>query len=495
MFALRKSFALLLVVTILLIAAKSAMAEGSCLRAGELPGWKVNLVLSFPTIAERPGLLWKVVSEHYALENAEGVDAQGLLQQMLPSLIAGAKDSESLTAELTKALGYFHCSSSGRGSSEELAAKTADESDTHELLKKAEAASERGLQELQEHVPCLVGMSNHDHECSCRMNAGSVEAHAPIGCDGSLDERTHRLHRANLASFAVIRDADKQAEAVDSGSAEAKRIKGHIGNATSLINQSTSIDSIREPRNGLFVGPSFSLKDDGGWENGGEIVAQFESGVKDPLGMLETLCPNFDFVAWCRMGSEFSYRTIGALDTSTDMPASAAGRSNAKADGSGAINPFDKSGGFFRMTGHAQIHFSEWFGIQGILGLSALHTGSSDGLITQPRVGIGAHFQTLYADGALGQMFVGYVHDRVWRRDVPIDAMNPETEFRDEKNYNRWLIDGLFFLPSVEIGGFRVAARLTADAPINHRGPSDVRASLLFHHDFGAFVEGFDPSK
>jgi len=124
-----------------------------------------------------------------------------------------------------------------------------------------------------------------------------------------------------------------------------------------------------------------------------------------------------------------------------------------------------------------------------VAGLSALHTGSTDGVQTKPRVGFGLHFQDLYADGALGQISLGYAHDLLWQRDIPADSAQPDGAKAHENNFDRWVVDGLLFLPDVKLGNFQIAARLTADTPINRRGPSDVRASVLLYYDLNKWLE------
>lgn len=322
-------------------------------------------------------------------------------------------------------------------------------------------ATNTALKELDDSVSKMAGMT--------AANCVSADSRSVTNC---LANGTEKLYYDNKRSYDVVKKANGVATAPGAGGEGAELIKADYEAAQPLILTSESLAGARLARYGLFVGPSYSLGGDGSWKSGGEFIARFESAVQDHVPFL---CPQQ--AAWCRTGSEFSYHTVAALDKKNDS-------------GTSSSDPFKESGGIFRYTGALQVHANDWFGAMGIMGLTALKTDAETGLRTRPRFGAGMHFQTLYSDGALGQLFAGYVNDRIWDRPVALDALHPDAGTRIEKNYSRWVIDGLFFIPGIDIGGFRLVTRLTADAPVNRRGPSDVRASILLHYDLNKWLDG-----
>lgn len=515
----------LVLVLALASATGAAEAASSCLRPGMpetgIPEWKLKLVLAYPVARERGEMLHAILAEHYDINAIVAADGEGLVKLLVPGMLE-AKTSDALVSSVAKAMNLLECdaaadatarpllaenlktmrarllapeaspvraASDARGqkqptTSSELLAIAATEEKNDAKLEAAARASNSAIKELRGNVIALKSARTMPACC----NAVADACPASVGPCIPLAERTEDLLRASRKSWSVIKQANTLATSTGASGEHAELIKTDFATAKPLLETAEGFGAARLPRYGLYVGPSYSLKGDGGWHTGSEFMARFESAVHDR----GKACW---FGAWCRTASEFSYRRVGAFDEPApeqeeqDSPVMRTGSEDP------AFTPFTSSGGIFRFSGAYQVHFNDWFGLMGVAGLTAADTGNSERPELRTRIGAGFHTQTLYGDGALGQLYVGYMRDAIWQREVPIDDENPDLGFRKEKNPNRWVVDGLFFLPGIELGGFQVAARVTADTPINRRGPSDVRASLLFHYDLNRWIKRHDPRK
>jgi hypothetical protein len=516
-----------------LVFAMPALAAASCLRPGTpdegIPEWKLKLILAYPVAKERGEMLYAALGEHYAIDAINSADGPSLVRLLLPGMLE-AKTPDTLGKRVAGAMDLLNCtqeespgtpqqaradqsaipaaaadpnvthdnrhklalpttlptraSSDARGqksatTSSELLAFAATKKKDDDKLDAAAKASDQAIRELKSNVGAMKSAKSIPACCNGRTSS------CPVGDSPCvpLADRTEDMLLASRRSYDVVQQANVLATSPGASGQAAEQIKTDFGVAKPLMETAVGIGAARLPRYGIYAGPSYTLQGDGGWHAGSEFVARFESAVHDRSRWCW-------FGNWCRTASEFSYRSIGALDDSTASPQ----EKNANGE-EPPINPFTSSGGIFRYTGAYQIHFDDWIGVMGVFGLTATDPGDSKRPELRTRVGIGGHFQTLYGDGALGQLYFGYMRDAIWERNVPIDPTDPALGLRKEHNNNRWVVDGLFFLPGIDIGGFQVAARLTADAPMNKRGPSDVRASLLFHYDLNSWLRRRDPHK
>ncbi len=511
-------------------------ATASCLRPGSssdgVPEWKLKLILGYPVRDERPNMLYSTLAEHYAVEQIDSPDAESLVRLLVPGMLE-AKAPPALAQRIRGAMELLSCgrvtaaqeapakpdesvrlstpkpadatsmatarralvlptalpdraSSDTQGqatptTSTEMLAVVASKKEEDEKLKAAALASNEAVRELKKNAAAIKGTSPMPECCKGNESTCAV-GNSPCV---SLAARTEDTLLAMRRSYEVTRQANMLATSPGASGPAAEQIKTDFVVAKPLLEFGEGIGAARLPRYGIYAGPSYTLKGDGGWYAGSEFVARFESAVHDH----SRACL---FGSWCRTASEFSYRSIGQLDDDADPVA--ANRAHGD-DDEPTMNPFTSKGGIFRYTGAYQTHFNDWFGLMAVAGLTAVDAREAKQPELRTRVGIGGHFQTLYGDGALGQVYFGYMRDAIWEREVPIDPTALDLGMRKEKNNDRWVIDGLFFLPGIDVGGFQVAARLTADAPINRRGPSDVRASLLFHYDLNSCLRKRDPRK
>lgn len=239
----------------------------------------------------------------------------------------------------------------------------------------------------------------------------------------------------------------------------------------------------RSAQYGFYLGPSFSQDGSGGWKSGVEVLARFDPEAGTPEDSVTCTKP---FI-WCRAFSEFSYQVIGAVDAAV---AEATGGVTPAAGETLPFNPFSESGGYFRFNGGLRGHFSEWFGLQAGVGLSSLPNEDGGDHRLVPRYFGGFDFQTLYGDGALGQIFIGYARDEFWERRIEQDG-----SVKTLRDFDRYVVSGTFLLPGVEAIGFRVATRAHLDAPVSGEGPSETRVAILFYQDFSGWLDLFNPLK
>ncbi len=276
---------------------------------------------------------------------------------------------------------------------------------------------------------------------------------------------------------------------------------------------------------GLFAGPAYSLEGSGIWDPGFEVLLQFENEawmLKDPKGsqnrMFRAFCLSA-WTSWCRRFTDISYQTIGAIDSLGEafggdggggsggdggtlpldpddlLGGGDAGGSPDLAGGgvAGPANPFVKAGGYFRINSGVKAHFTDWIGLAYGAGLSSQPDTLERDVKLVPRGFIGLNLMTLFADGALSQMFVGYAYDQFWEYEERRESVEFGSETRRVKDYDRIVVDGSFTLPGVRALGLGLVGRLYADTPVHGEGPSEVRASLLVHQYFENLHKLFAP--
>ena len=166
----------------------------------------------------------------------------------------------------------------------------------------------------------------------------------------------------------------------------------------------------------------------------------------------------------------------------------------AEQQGNGVPVDVFKSKGRFSIREIYRGHFSDWAGLEAGVGVTGPIRDSSPTTGIEPRVNIGANFQTLYTDGMLGQLSLGYAHDKYWRYLTGTD--DPATTGDErvlQKDYNRYYMEGTVLFPNLELGGWRLAGRVSADWPTSGGREGELRASVLFYYPFNDWLDGFRP--
>lgn len=249
--------------------------------------------------------------------------------------------------------------------------------------------------------------------------------------------------------------------------------------------------STRGANYGLYAGPSRVLQDDGKWKDGTEFLLRFNTEVfnNNPSTFL---CP---LGSWCRGFTDISYTTPGSFPKETANPAAL------------PVNPFDQEGELRVRTGIIS-HLNPWFGMEYGVGFTSPVEDSAGFSRIEPMARVGAHFQTLYSDGVVGEVSMGLAHDRSKSFLLDLDpntnsstvgdgtdpAVNSRNDFVQKDYFNRAYMEGTVLFPRAEIlGGWRLAARLSLDAPLNGNSEAEARASVLFYYPLSNWLDTFKP--
>lgn len=289
---------------------------------------------------------------------------------------------------------------------------------------------------------------------------------------------SERLFQETSRRFAAIKEAHKRAEGISADAPQTRELARLVANATPLFNRAAHVEANRVASYGLYAGPSFQLQDDGGWSGGSEILFRQQTEIFQP-GRMQ--CPNV-FLSWCRGYFEASFTTPDEYPTSVesedDVP----------------LDVFD-SKGRLRVEGGLIAHVNDWVGFELGGGLGS-PLGSNNGFSrAEFRGKVGLHLQTLHNDGMLGQLSFGAMHDRsrVYLRGTD----NPDTPLVDERtsveSFDRFYVDATALFPNLELGGWRLAGRLSGDWPIDGNEQADIRLSVLFYYPFNKWLDTFKP--
>lgn len=235
--------------------------------------------------------------------------------------------------------------------------------------------------------------------------------------------------------------------------------------------------STRSANYGLYVGPSQVLQDDGKWKEGSEYLLRFNTEVFDSESTGYTLCVLR--ASWCRGYTDISYTSPGVLPKEVEDP-------------SAAPNVFEQQG-TLRVRAGIISHSNPWFGMEYGVGLSSPIEDGNNFSRVEPMARVGAHFQTLYNDGVVGELSVGVAHDRS-RSFLTDKGTADDPVFEDQ--FNRVYLEGTVLFPRAEIlGGWRLAGRLSMDAPLNGNSEAEVRASVLVYYPLSNWLDTFKPVK
>lgn len=221
----------------------------------------------------------------------------------------------------------------------------------------------------------------------------------------------------------------------------------------------------------FYAGPSYSLTPDGSWRNGVEVLFRSNSDR-----LLEDRALLFKYL---QLSSLFAYRTLGG-----DEEVNLEDEGGAQPPPDDFVSSFDaKSGtasvdlrlsGFFKNRGDDD---ASTLGFAALLGAESLPTDADEsGLTTlKLRGGLGPIYRTSYGDGALGELFVGYIHDSRYKAQFTGE---------DEDSTDRVALSGIIQLPAFDKDeSLRLAARIFASTPISGGNASELRLSILLAYD------------
>lgn len=182
------------------------------------------------------------------------------------------------------------------------------------------------------------------------------------------------------------------------------------------------------------MGPSQVLQDDGKWKEGSEYLLRFNTEVFDSESTgYDSLC--LLRKSWCRGYTDISYTSPGVLPKEVEDP-------------SVPPNPF-KQEGTLRVRAGIISHSNPWFGMEYGIGLSSPIEDGNDFSRVEPMARVGAHFQTLYNDGVVGELSVGLAHDR--SRTYLTDKGTADNPIYEDE-FNRLYLEGTVLFPRRDLG-------------------------------------------
>jgi hypothetical protein len=273
-----------------------------------------------------------------------------------------------------------------------------------------------------------------------------------------------------------ITDAEAQARALgDAGAKQTQAIVRIREDVEPLYSRAISLEARRGPSYGLFAGPSMLMQTDGDWKAGTEILAKFdtESFTRGGLCLFQS----------CRATTEVSF-----LSPELKFPK--------ETDSSGVpVDTFDANGRF-RIREIMRGHITDWFGLEGGVGVTGPVRDSSPLTHVEPRINLGTHFQTVYSDGVLGDLSIGYAYDKYWQYLTGTDDSATDVDERKlQKHFNRLYMDGTMLFPNLDLGGWRLAGRVSADWPAGGGSEGELRVSVLFYYPFNDWLDSFKPTE
>jgi hypothetical protein len=254
----------------------------------------------------------------------------------------------------------------------------------------------------------------------------------------------------------------------------------------------TARDALLQPHASLYVGPAYTLKSDGAFDSGGEVLGTFDAKALDAKPGLwnNLICPTFGgYTYWCRYSSEVDYskQKFGSGETS------------------GTFNPFKSKGGVLRVNEYVRVNFTDYLGLTYGGGFTApIAPGAGAPSHIEPRFQLGLHYDTVYASNgketAFGTLFGGIAHDQAWvtcaQPSPDASGMLPTVScVSPERAYGRYIIDGRYLIPGVNIGDFKFAARIYIDGPLSGRGDYQVRLGILLFEDIEKWLSSPGSSK
>jgi hypothetical protein len=403
------------------------------------------------------------------------------------TLISSSRHPSSSNADASQGTVADAISKKMKGATEAVTGNVDDSKKPAEKIKEILAGKE-DRQELYYRL-----LRAHDVLLTCKRTVAS----APVGvtCDDTeiqktidehcqhkrdnLDARCSReIFRKLTNAYAAVAEAADQAEVLDATSGDTKLLRELEKNLAGAHADVVGVEARRSASYGIYIGPSMALKDGGDWKSGSEFLFRAQTEAFDSANRF-CLGP----ATWCRGYYEISYtdpeRAIPAETPAAELP----------------FDPFKDSKGVVRARAGLYTHINEWSGIETAVGMTSPVLDGLSFNRLEPHVRVGAHFQTPYNDGAVGEVSFGYEHDRSAQRFVPAVVTDGQTTTpaATYESFNRFYFDGTLMFPNLQLGGWRLAARLAADAPLNGNEEADVRASILLYYPFSQWLDRYTP--
>lgn len=217
----------------------------------------------------------------------------------------------------------------------------------------------------------------------------------------------------------------------------------------------------------LFTGPTLSLNGDDKFKTGFEVSALFDGGAGS-------------FFKIGRVFTDFTYQTKGSVNVMAEADGSVAQPT--------ANQLFRSDKGFLRFNVGASTGIGETnrYSIFVSAGLSTIPgVGGDFPQALRPRVAVGMLGRTFVSEGLYTRLSLSVAHDEYWRTAT---GSAPEN-IRTINSYERGVVEALVLIPQLNSSGVTLAARLGLDTPLDGKGPSEVRLSVLASANFGDFLQ------
>lgn len=223
----------------------------------------------------------------------------------------------------------------------------------------------------------------------------------------------------------------------------------------------------------FYAGPSSSLMPNGSWKNGAEVL--FRSNTDKLMKSEDSDGKDARSDNYWQVSSLFAYRYRGgeAVELDPQMPTQPPPGTNVPE----FVSPFEAKGGVASVDLRVARHFNETAAFAVVGGAESLPTEEEDSTLTtlKFRGGGGGLYRTSYDDGALGELFLGYIHD---------SRFKAEFTGEDKDSMDRLALSGILQLPAFNEGkSLRLAARIFASVPVSGGDSSELRLSVLVAYD------------
>lgn len=216
----------------------------------------------------------------------------------------------------------------------------------------------------------------------------------------------------------------------------------------------------------LFTGPTLALNGDDKFRTGYEVSGLFEGGAGSFMGRGRTF-------------AEFNYQTKGSVNVAAD---------NGALPPPGADELFREDKGVLRFnvglsTAIGETHRYSLFTSAGLSTIPGV--GGDFPQALRPRYAVGLLGRVFISEGFYTRLAMSVAHDEYWRTAT---GSTPET-LRTINAYERGVVEAVVLIPSLSTSGVTLAGRLGLDTPLDGKGPSEVRLSVLASVNFGEFLQ------
>jgi hypothetical protein len=247
------------------------------------------------------------------------------------------------------------------------------------------------------------------------------------------------------------------------------------------------------PAYGLYVGPTFLQKPNGGFQEAFELSARFDTGRFD-----YATCSGSNFSCggidqprtpggWFRGFFDANYRSSDITD----------GEEND--DGPDPDGFFSRDDGRIRVNAGAQWHFlnryTDALGLAAGIGFTS-PIGDNDGVTENDyergggRVFAGVHSHVNYRFG-VGELLLGMANDEYWDVECPAPTPPALKPAYCGDYSKRYIVEGSFTLANETASDWSLIGKVSADIPTDSTGRSDVAVSVLLRRDLDGFLKGF----